>query len=87
MRDQLLIRGEEEQLVFHDRAAHIASELIRLVRRPGLCEEVTGIQRVIAKVIERCAVERIGPGLDREVDDGAAERPILRVGIARLHLE
>src|SRR5581483_9616142 len=45
------------------------------------------VEGVVAEKIEYFAMKRIGAGLDSQVDDGAAEGTVLRIGIAGFDFE
>src|SRR5437867_4016396 len=76
--------AEEERLVFHDRTAERAAELVHLERVFLLVEELARVHRGVPQIFERRAVEGIRPALDRGVDDAAGAPPELgreRVGL------
>src|SRR5262249_30976354 len=86
-----LIRGEEEKLVFHDRAAEIETKLILFELRPGLprivAEESVGIQRIVAEEFPQSAMELVRTGLSHHIYVGACIAPVRCIILPGLHLE
>ena len=81
---QPLVGEEEERLVLHQRAAGGEAELVAAEGRlPGV-EEVPGVQRVVAEVLEGGAVEHVAAGAGDDVEDAARRAPVLRaVGVGQ----
>ena len=79
--------GEEEQLVAHDRAARIAAELFALQEVPLGQEEVFRVERAVARVAERAAVEVVGARAGDGVDDRAGARTLRGAVVAGLNRE
>jgi hypothetical protein len=77
-----LVIEEVERLVFDDRAAHCAAELMlaEIGLRPSgaVVEEVVGVERVVAEEFEDAAVRLVGARLDLQVDDAAERMAELR---------
>ena len=84
---QPLVVAEEERLVPEDRTAERAAELVRVEGRLGGGEEVPGVERLVAVVLEHRAAELVGARADAQVHDGPAEHAELRRRIVGLHLE
>ena len=70
-----------------NRPAEGAAELVRIERRLGGGEEIPGVQRIVAIVLEHRSAEAIAAGPDREVHDGAAEHAELGGRVVGLDLE
>src|SRR5262249_51447307 len=77
-----LVAGEEEKLIAFDRSAVRAAELVIYELRvafPLWQKKILGLERVVAVVFERRAVEVVGPTLDLHVDGGTAGQSLFRV--------
>ena len=73
-----LIIGEEESLVFLQRAAQRASELIQIEFLRRGSEEAACVQVCIAEELEQRPVEVIGPRLSRHQNGRTGACPIFR---------
>ena len=84
---EALVVAEEESLVFHDRPAERASELVHLERVLLLVEKLARVHRRVPQIFERRAVKGIRPALDRGVDDTPGAAAELGRERVRLDLE
>src|SRR5262249_10861300 len=82
-----LVRPEVEQLVFLDRSANAAPELIALERILHGSEELAGVQLSIAEKVKQAAMDLVGAGSRDDVDDAAARIAVLRGEVAGLETE
>ena len=77
-----LVGHVKEGRIFHDRAAERTAKLVivkRILRHRAAVEKISGVQRVVAKIFERAAVDLVCAGLGDDVDDGARITAKLRV--------
>ena len=86
-RARALVRAEEEELVFDDRPADSAAELVALQRVLFGREEVARVQGAVAQELERAAVQFVRARLGHHVDDAATRVSVLRAEVARLQAE
>ena len=66
-----LVVTKKEQLIFHDRGADGASELITFEYAPFLIEVVFGVEFLIAKEFVSRAVNLVGAALGDDIHNGA----------------
>jgi len=75
---------EEKSLVFHDRAADRASELVVVKRRFGLIaqvEEIARVQHVVAEILKGAAVDLVSSAAGDDVHHRAAVASVFRLEI------
>ena len=86
-----LVVGKEERLALHDGPAKISAVLILIVGRLGRVrpnrKEVAGVERIVAEVFVRGAVEIVGAGLGGDADRRTRRAPVLGRIRARDDLE
>src|SRR5262245_30880390 len=85
-----LIREKEKSPVPDDRTAKTAAEQIALERRRrtgSKVEEVAGVERIVAQKLEQFAVEFVGTGARRDIDDRAGILPVFGTEGRIIHLE
>src|SRR5690242_19869405 len=70
-----------------DRAGDGAAELILVKSQPLLVEVSPGVKLVIAQVLEQNAVDLVGPGSQRHVENAAGHFAVLCRVAGDLHLE
>lgn len=66
-----IVEAKEEELIAQDGATERAAELILPINAALRCEEVSGIERIIAEKFIGSAVVRVRTGLYRNIDRAA----------------
>src|SRR5258706_12303955 len=75
---QAFIIGEEKSLIFFDRPAHGAAELVAAKRRDiQRIEKVPGVESAVAVKIEGASVNLVGARLGNRVDDATGTPAVL----------
>src|SRR5579885_2014095 len=81
---QLFVVNEEEQLVFFDRSAEAAAELVLAEGGDaGSIEEIAGVQSAIAQELVRRSVKGVRAGLARRIHHRAVAAELRAVGVGQ----
>lgn len=83
----VLVAREEVDLVVHDRAAQVGSQLLFLERRDLVGEEVPGVEAIVAQETEGGALEGVRARLRDGVDHDPRDAAVLDIEAVREHLE
>src|SRR6266851_5061700 len=84
---QTFVVSEEESAIFHYGSTDRTAELIPMERGLGRVEEIPGVERAIADVFKRVAMEILRSRSCRSTNNAARRAPELCWVIARQHGE